>query len=99
MIGNWKSTTIPENTEAERKILEGVLDAIGKGDAVSEGFKAKGGRGGGGSSGGGGGGGSKKGSKKGNMSSGPPSKYSQPGRYALLKWKQKANRDRPPSAY
>lgn len=88
MYGDWTSPTVPCNSIAERNLLEGVLEAINEGEATSDGYKTRGS----------GSGTSKKVGKKGKKApSVVSSKYSQPGRFALLKWKKKAAKDRPPT--
>jgi hypothetical protein len=82
LIGNWQSPTVPQNSIAESNVLEDVLAAIDQGEGASENYRPGGG-------GGGGGGGAKKSSKKKIDNKKVVSKYSSPGRYALIKWKKK----------
>jgi hypothetical protein len=74
LIGDWQSPTVPQNSIAESNVLEDVLAAIDQGEGASENYRP---------------GGGKKGSKKKFDNKKVVSKYSSPGRYALIKWKKK----------
>lgn len=96
----WDSPTCPKGSQREEQMLAEVVLAIeeGRGGVDKRGGKpgttgrgggrGSGGRGGGGARGGWGGGRGGGGASS-SSSSVVPSKYTQPGRHALMKWKQK----------
>jgi len=93
MLGDWKSTTIPIGSIAEKNLLDDALIKISDGGGGTDAFNDKKSSM---TSSGGGGRGRKKNDKNSTDKIIVPTKYTQAGRYALMSWKKKAKKDRKP---